>query len=126
MKNEGLLSKRVIEIILENYHDYFTSHYGPKTAKYGDYNSGGMPRSNDGITYGRLNKVILRQAIDTLEPNLKAVIYFRWVYQHTPTQTVQQLGISRKQYYSLCRKAVDAIYQKVNETAVDKPDVNTA
>jgi len=117
MKIEGYISKKNIRRMLNNYQamakgDYsFDEDWMPK-------NSG--PKSIDGVTGNRLNKIMLDQAIEHLEPDLKACTLARWVYRIPIKDILANRGISKDQYYFLCDIAVDKIYYRINgEAAVE-------
>lgn len=106
---EGYVSKKVIYRWLENY-EYIDAGDTPPEAP----PSNGGPKSDDGISGGFLNKVMLDQAIENLPLLMKACIKARYIHRLPLGKTLKTLEISRDVYYERCKMAVDHIYRELN------------
>jgi DNA-directed RNA polymerase specialized sigma24 family protein len=106
---EGYISKKVIKRWLEEY-DYLAAGDRPPDAP--PTNSG--PKAYDGVSAGKLNKIMLDQAIDRLPPLMKACIRARYIYKLPLKATLRALGIGPKIYYNRCDLAIRHIYYQLN------------
>ncbi|TVX92210.1 sigma-70 family RNA polymerase sigma factor [Paenibacillus agilis] len=77
----------------------------------------GGPKAYDGVSGGRLNKIMLDNAIAELSPFMRAVVKCRWTRQLPVKDTVKMLGISKSVYYNRCDLAIEQLYIQVNGKA---------
>lgn len=107
---EGYTSKKVIRRWLVNY----------ESMAAGDIPLDAMPRNSgpkaaDGWGPGKLNKIMLDQAIENIpDKRMKACVYARWIYQLPLGKTLRTLNIPKSTYYKHCDDAVDFIYREIN------------
>lgn len=104
------ISKKTIRQWLENY-DFYVRGGSPV----GDslpHNSGVKPK--DGITNRQLTKIMLEGAIAKLPKRLYRVVYFRWINKLPLVFVLNELEITKDQYYYRCDKAVAKLYEIIN------------
>lgn len=109
---EGYVSKKNIKRWLENY---------PALAA-GDRIDDGMvvnsgPKAYDGVSGGRLNKIMLDKALADMRRALPfswRCCLYRWVKPIMRREALKLLGVSGTVYTRGCNEAVDYIYKHVN------------
>lgn len=106
---EERISRKTIRYWLDNYEYMATGDVPPEAPV---TNSG--PKSFDGISAGKLNKIMLDKAIEDLPAQTKALVKSRFVHRHRRKLTLYLLGISPPTYYTWSDKAVDMIYEDLN------------
>lgn len=106
---EGYVSKKAVKRWLEDY-EYIAAGDSPPDAP--PSNSG--PKNNDGWGAGKLNKIMLDQAIENLPPLVRACVKARWVHKLPLRKTLRILEIKEGVYYNRCDLGVDLIYQELN------------
>jgi hypothetical protein len=75
------------------------------------------PKNADGISGGRLNKIMIDQALGNLRreaPLSYACIRARWLRPIRLREALRMLGISQGIYYTRCNAAIEALYWEIN------------
>nr|WP_150959618.1 hypothetical protein [Aneurinibacillus sp. XH2] len=111
-KIEGFISRKNVQRWLDNY----------QAIQAGDLIDDGRPvhsgpRPLDGVTGGRLNKIMLDKALDDLKQNKPFIwrcVLCRWIKPVMRRDALQLLGISAPEYAEACRDGVDYIFNHVN------------
>ncbi|MEK4879320.1 hypothetical protein [Paenibacillus sp. FSL R5-0908] len=111
---EGFVSKKNIRRLLVNYH---TLENGDQLPNPDDMPVNGGPKAYDGVNGGRLNKIMLDDAIGQLSPWMQAVVKCRWTRQLPVKDALQLLHVSKDVYYQRCDLAVEQLYINVNGRA---------
>ncbi|EXX84607.1 hypothetical protein BG53_09075 [Paenibacillus darwinianus] len=106
---EGYLSKKIIRRWLDNYESLVV---GDRPADALPSNSG--PKNYDGVSGGRLNKIMLDDAIKHLSRLERACLTCKWIRQLRLAKALQLLGITKAEYTKGCDAAVDSIYAHLN------------
>lgn len=106
------MSKKNIRRLLENYAALESGDQLPADAPVN-----GGPKSYDGVTGSKLNKIMLDDAITKLSPWMQTVVKCRWTRQLSPQDAMKVLGCSKGVYYHRCKLAVEQIYIHVNGAA---------
>lgn len=115
---QDFISKRNIQRWLENY-QALANGDRVENPDGRPVNSG--PKPVDGISGGRINMIMLNQALDKLrqaQPLTYRCITARWLKPVPMRMALQTLDISQSIYYQRCREGVDFIYEGVNGPAV--------
>lgn len=74
----------------------------------------------DGMTGGKINKIMLDDAIGKLPRDLRRVVFFRWTGPKVKLRkALGILGYGKSEYYRRCDIAVDNIYRRVNGLALN-------
>lgn len=108
------MSKKNIRRLLDNYHTLEAGDQLPNPDA-APINTG--PKAYDGVGGGRLNKIMLDDAIGKLSPFMQAVVKCRWTRQLPLKDALKVLGVSKSVYYHRCSLAVEQIYINVNGRA---------
>jgi fimbrial chaperone protein len=106
---DGYVSKKTIRLWLENYESLAVGDRFPDAPP-----SFTGPSAQDGKSDGRLNKIVLDQAIKQLPKNIKYIVLARYVYKIPRKNTLRIMNITAKLYYSRCRQAVDLLHMSIN------------
>ncbi|KXY10348.1 hypothetical protein [Bacillus sp. FSL K6-0067] len=106
---DGYVSKKTIRLWLENYESLAVGDRFPDAPP-----SFTGPNAKDGKSDGRLNKIVLDQAIKQLPKNMKYIVLARYVYKIPRKNTLRTMNITAKLYYSRCRQAVDLLHMSIN------------
>lgn len=106
---DGYVSKKTIRLWLENY----------ESLAVGDRFSDAPPSftgpgAQDGKSDGRLNKIVLDQAIKQLPKNMRYIVIARYVVKISRKRILHKLNIHANEYYKYCDKAVDTLYRIIN------------
>jgi DNA-directed RNA polymerase specialized sigma24 family protein len=109
MRIEGYVSKKNIRRWLDNYEALAV---GDRPADAVPTNSG--PKNYDGVSGGRLNKIMLDDAIKKLPRLQRACVTCKWIRQLRPAEALRLLGITKAEYTAGCNAAVDSIYASIN------------
>lgn len=109
MKIKGYISKKVIMHWLENYESLVV---GDRSFDAVPGNSG--PKDVDGVSLSQLNKIMLESAVDKLPLLERFCCKNRWYFKHAVRYTTNKLGITSKEYYSLCNSAIELIHKDLN------------
>jgi len=109
MKVQDLISKKLVKYWLENYSS-ITTNSTPVEAV--PSNSG--RKSYDGVTWGQINVIMLKDAIRSLPPTLRRCVHARWINRTPLKKTLRDLGLTKDEYYKRCNWAVDGIYYHIN------------
>jgi DNA-directed RNA polymerase specialized sigma subunit len=112
LRIEGYVSKKNIRRLLDNYQALEKGDQLPSDAP---VNAG--QKAYDGVSGGRLNKIMLDDAIAQLSPFMATIVKCRWTRQLQRRDTLKMLGISAGVYYQRCNLAVEQIYVEVNGKA---------
>ncbi|NIK67920.1 hypothetical protein [Paenibacillus sp. BK720] len=111
---EGFISKKNIRRLLDNY----------QALEHGDQlpNPDAVPintgqKSQDGVSGGRINKIMLDDAIAQLSPFMQAVVKCRWTGRLPVGDALKVLGVSKAVYYQRCNLAAEYIYINMNGKA---------
>lgn len=115
MSENCRISKRIIRDWLDNYEAFIL---GDRHMDKLPGNSGATPY--DGINAGRLNKIMLQVAIKELPPILKKVLVAKWIRPGGLNKTLNQLGLSKDQYYRRCEWVIDYLYYSMNNESRGK------
>ncbi|TYR82123.1 hypothetical protein FZC66_00560 [Priestia megaterium] len=108
---EGYTSKKVIRRWLDNYESMAV---GDKIPDDMPRNTGG-PKVADGWGPGKLNKLMLDQALEKIPDKVtKYCVYARWVHVFAVKSTLKALRITKEEYYNRCSQGVDFIYSEIN------------
>lgn len=108
MRVDDYVSKTVIERWLENYHTL----EGGEAVEGGS--GGGGPKSQDGVSNGRLNKIMLDDAIKRLSPLKRAVITLVYIRGYNFAQAARKLEVSDSIVRTRERWAIQDIYAYLN------------
>lgn len=114
MRIEGYVSKKNIKRWLENYASLEAGDVMPDAPP---GNSG--PKNYDGISDGRLNKIMLDEALSKLSPGYRLIIAMKWTRPIKTREACKALGVSASVYSRLCATALDLVYRGVNGPAVN-------
>lgn len=106
---DGYVSKKTIRLWLENYESLAVGDRFPDTPP-----SFTGPSAQDGKGDGRLNKIVLDQAIKQLPKNMRYVVLARYVVKIPRKRILHKLSINGNEYYKYCDKAVDTLYLIIN------------
>ena len=109
MKVEGYISRKSIIRWLEDY-EYMQA--GDQSPDAPPVNSG--PKNYDGISGGRLNKIMLDSAIARLSPLKRSCLEAKYIERLPREVTMRALEISEKVYRSRVEAAIDDIYNYLN------------
>jgi fimbrial chaperone protein len=111
-KVEGFVSKKNVKRWLDHYQ---AIHTGDRIDDGRPVNSG--PRPLDGVSGGRLNKIMLDNALADLKrdkPFIWRCVQCRWVKRVTRLEALQLLEVSSSEYAEGCREGLDYIFNHVN------------
>lgn len=111
---EGFVSQKNIRRLLDNYH---TLEVGDQMPNPDATPINGGPKAYDGVNGGRLNKIMLDDAIGQLSPFMQTVVKCRWTRQLSLKDALKVLGVSKDVYYQRCRLATEQLYITVNGRA---------
>lgn len=106
---EGYISHKNVRRLLDQYDLLVTGRVMAL-----DSSGHGGPREYDGISGGRMNKIMLDQAISKLTPFMQLIVKCRWTKRIPLQKALQGLGISKDVYYKRCDEAVEQIYFYIN------------
>ncbi|MGX5555725.1 hypothetical protein [Bacillus cereus] len=106
---DGYVSKKTIRLWLENYESLAVGDRFPDAPP-----SFTGPGVQDGKSNGRLNKIVLDQAIKQLPKNMRYIVLARYVVKIPRKNTLQTMNITAGTYYRRCRQAVDLIHMSIN------------
>src|SRR5690625_3101387 len=106
---EGYISKKAIRRMLENYSTVDSRGYELQEIR-----SPSNPNP-DGISYSRLNKIMIDKAIDKMPEEIRTCVVNRWIEQRKVEYITNLLNISFHKYYSNCDKGIEIIYQEFNK-----------
>ncbi|WP_144488876.1 hypothetical protein [Bacillus thuringiensis] len=106
---DGYVSKKTIRLWLENYESLAVGDRFPDAPP-----SFTGPGALDGKGDGRLNKIVLDQAIKQLPKNMRYVVLARYVVKVPRKRILHTLSINANEYYKYCDKAVDTLYLIIN------------
>lgn len=115
-KIEGFVSKKNVKLWMKHYQAIQT---GDRIEDGKPVNSG--PRPQDGVTGGRMNKIMLDQALADMrqaQPFSYRCASYRWIKPVTRQEALQLLGVSAPEYAWGCDEALDYVYRHVNGGAV--------
>jgi hypothetical protein len=120
MKLEGVVSRKVIRLWLENYQALTSGDRIPEAVVFCSR------KADDGIGGTFLNRVMLEKAIGQLEraaPKVYACCKARWIEPQGLGETLRALVLSKSAYYRACDRSVDFIYYQVNGKAANLLDL---
>ena len=109
------MPKKAIREWLENW----------ESVKVGDRLPDALPSNSgakafDGMTGGKINKIMLDEAIGKLPRDLRRVIFFRWTGPKVKLRkALAILGYGKSEYYRRCDLAIDGIYRRINGLALN-------
>ncbi|PEF86253.1 hypothetical protein [Bacillus thuringiensis] len=106
---DGYVSKKTIRLWLENYESLAVGDRFP-----GAPPSFTGPGAQDGKCDGRLNKIVLDQAIKQLPKNMRYIVIARYVVKIPRKRILHKLNIHANEYYKYCNKAVETLYRIIN------------
>ncbi|MDA2358072.1 hypothetical protein PDN49_25335 [Bacillus cereus] len=106
---DGYVSKKTIRLWLENYESLAVGDRFPDAPP-----SFTGPGAQDGKGDGRLNKIVLDQAIKQLPKNMRYIVLARYVVKIPRKRTLHKLSISVKAYYNYCDTAVVMLHKIIN------------
>ncbi|WP_242315570.1 hypothetical protein [Bacillus cereus group sp. BfR-BA-01355] len=106
---DGYVSKKTIRLWLENYESLAVGDRFPDAPP-----SFTGPATQDGKSDGRLNKIVLDQAIKQLPKNMRYIVLARYVVKIPRKNTLRAMNITETVYYTRCRQAVDLLYMTIN------------
>lgn len=106
---EGYVTKKNIRRWLDNYAALVA---GDKPLDAIPSNSG--PKDYDGVTGGRLNKIMLDDAIKQLPRLERVCLTCKWLREMRPAEALRVLGITKAEYTRGCNAAIDSIYASIN------------
>lgn len=112
---EDFVSKKVVLLWLENYHEIAHGER-PEDAPIAN----GGPKSADGVSATKLNKIMLDQAVDSLPLIEKMCVKARWtdkISRNDRLRMCKELGISEAMYRTRSRQAVKLIFERINGKA---------
>jgi hypothetical protein len=106
---EGYVSKNNIRRWLDN---YTAMVLGDKPLNAMPTNC--SPKDYDGVTGGRLNKIMLDDAIKKLSNLEWTCLSCKWIREMRTTEALQVLRITKAEYTRGCNAAIDSIYASIN------------
>ncbi|MBS9803138.1 hypothetical protein J4052_09195 [Bacillus toyonensis] len=106
---DGYVSKKTIRLWLENYESLAVGDRFPDAPP-----SFTGPGALDGKGDGRLNKIVLDQAIKQLPKNMRYIVLARYVVKIPRRDTLRTMNITETVYYTRCKQAVDMIHMNIN------------
>ncbi|PEW27345.1 hypothetical protein [Bacillus thuringiensis] len=106
---DGYVSKNTIRLWLENYESLAVGDRFPDAPP-----SFTGPITQDGKGDGRLNKIVLDQAIKHLPKNMRYIVLARYVVKIPRKNTLRTMNITETVYYTRCKQAVDMIHMNIN------------
>jgi fimbrial chaperone protein len=109
---DGYISKKNVRRWLVNYQ---ALESGDKIDDGVVVNSG--PKAYDGVSGGRLNKIMLDKALADLRRDLPfswRCCLYRWIRPIMRREALRLLGVSSAVYTRGCNEAVDYVYKHVN------------
>ncbi|PHA22050.1 hypothetical protein COE59_24445 [Bacillus wiedmannii] len=106
---DGYVSKKTIRLWLENYESLAVGDRFPDTQP-----SFTGPSAQDGKGDGRLNKIVLDQAIKQLPKNMRYIVLARYVVKIPRKNTLRTMNITETVYYTRCKQAVDILHMTIN------------
>ncbi|PGL92402.1 hypothetical protein CN943_21880 [Bacillus thuringiensis] len=106
---DGYVSKKTIRLWLENYESLAVGDRFPDAPP-----SFTGPGAQDGKGDGRLNKIVLDQAIKQLPKNMKYIVLARYVAKIPRKNTLRTMNITETVYYTRCKQAVDVLHMTIN------------
>ncbi|KMQ12772.1 hypothetical protein ACU80C_12005 [Bacillus mycoides] len=106
---DGYVSKQTIRLWLENYESLAVGDRFPDAPP-----SFTGPATQDGKSDGRLNKIVLDQAIKQLPKNMRYIVLARYVVKIPRRNTLRTMNITETVYYTRCKQAVDMIHMNIN------------
>lgn len=110
LKIDGYVSKKNIRRWLENYESLAAGDCPPDAIP-----THSAAKALDGWTGGKINKIMLDQAIDKIPDRLtKACVYARWIYRLPLGETLRKLGLTKDAYFKRCDTALDFVCNYVN------------
>lgn len=109
------MTRRAVQSWLEHYE---ALQAGDRPMDYVPGNSG--PRTRDGVSGGRVNRIMLDDALKKLPPLLLACVTYRWLRPIRRKEALERLGVSKDVYYRRCNWAIDYLYAEVNGLAVNR------
>jgi fimbrial chaperone protein len=114
MKVDGYISKQVITRWLESYEFMANGDSDPDAPP---SNSG--PKNYDGVSGGRLNKIMLDQALKSLSPLKRSVIEAKYIEKLPLAITLRALEIGESVYRDRLEKGIDDMYRYLNGEKAD-------
>ncbi|PFV44144.1 hypothetical protein [Bacillus thuringiensis] len=106
---DGYVSKKTIRLWLENYESLAV---GDRFLDAPPSFTG--PGAQDGKSDGRLNKIVLDQAIKQLPKNMRYIVLARYVVKIPRKNTLRTMNITETVYYTRCKQAVDILHMTIN------------
>ncbi|MCT6901937.1 MAG: hypothetical protein M3Z48_01760 [Lactobacillus sp.] len=106
---DGYVSKKTIRLWLENYESLAVGDRFPDAPP-----SFTGPGAQDGKSDGRLNKIVLDQAIKQLPKNMQYIVLARYVAKIPRKNTLRTMNITETVYYTRCKQAVDILHMTIN------------
>ncbi|MED2754002.1 hypothetical protein P4278_28710 [Bacillus thuringiensis] len=106
---DGYVSKKTIRLWLENYESLAVGDRFPDAPP-----SFTGPGAQDGKNDGRLNKIVLDQAIKQLPKNMQYIVLARYVMKIPRKNTLRTMNITETVYYTRCKQAVDILHMTIN------------
>lgn len=106
---DGYVSKKTIRLWLENYESLAVGDRFPDAPP-----SFTGPGALDGKSDGRLNKIVLDQAIKQLPKNMRYIVLARYVVKIPRKNTLHTMNITETVYYTRCKQAVDILHMTIN------------
>ncbi|MGG1599519.1 hypothetical protein [Paenibacillus naphthalenovorans] len=121
---QDVISRRNIERWLRNYQ---AIQAGDRIDDGRPVNSG--PRPLDGVSGGRLNKIMLDKALADLKrerPFVWRCVLCRWIKPVTRREALQLLGVSDSEYEERCKQGIDYLFDHINGKAASYIKLLTA
>ncbi|UOX98416.1 hypothetical protein MWG54_12720 [Bacillus cereus] len=106
---DGYVSKKTLRLWLENYESLAVGDRFPDAPP-----SFTGPGALDGKGDGRLNKIVLDQAIKQLPKNMRYVVLARYVVKVPRKRILHKLNIHANEYYKYCDKAIITLHRTIN------------
>ncbi|MEH7457735.1 hypothetical protein V7183_10985 [Bacillus sp. JJ1127] len=106
---ESYVSKKTIKLWLENYEALAVGDRFPDTPP-----SFTGPITLDGKSDGRLNKIVLDQAIKQLPSKMRYIVVARYIAKIPRRNTLRTMNITEHVYYTRCRQALDLLHMSIN------------
>ncbi|TKH59142.1 hypothetical protein FC677_08265 [Bacillus cereus] len=106
---DGYVSKKTIRLWLENYESLAVGDRFPDAPP-----SFTGPGAQDGKSDGRLNKIVLDQAIKQLPKNMRYIVLARYVVKIPRKNTLRTMNITETVYYTRCKQAIDMMHMNIN------------
>lgn len=106
---DGYVSKKTIRLWLENYESLAVGDRFPDAPP-----SFTGPGAQDGKSDGRLNKIVLDQAIKQLPRNMRYIVLARYVVKIPRKNTLRTMNITETVYYTRCKQAIDMMHMNIN------------